>query len=45
MKLICKSVPGGWQTAVEVTGYVFGPTFKRIQDLWAWQRENIYGLS
>ena len=42
MKLICKNVPGGWQTAVEATGYLFGPTFNRIQDLWQWQRDNIY---
>ena len=45
MKIICKSVPGGWQSCVDGTGYLFGPTYNKIQDLWAWQRMNLYGTN
>lgn len=45
MKIICKSVPGGWQSSVEVSGYLFGPVFNKITDLWAWQRVNLYGTN
>ncbi len=45
MKIICKNVPGGWQSAVEISGYQFGPVFNKITDLWAWQRTNLYGTS
>lgn len=38
-----KSVVGGWQSCFEKTGYLFGPTFNKITDLWAWQRINIFG--
>ena len=38
----CKSVLGGWQTHIEATGYLFGPVFNRIADLWTWQRVNLY---
>jgi hypothetical protein len=37
----CASVIGGWQTQVIKTGYVFGPVFNSIGDLWKWQRENL----
>ena len=45
MKIVCKSVPGGWQSCVEVTGYLFGPTFNKLSDLWTWQRTNLYGTN
>jgi hypothetical protein len=38
----CKSVAGGWQTCVSETGYLIGPVFNRIQDLWNWQRVNMF---
>ena len=37
MDVKCVSVLGGWRTAT-VDGKEFGPTFNKIQDLWAWQR-------
>ena len=43
MELTCANVPGGWQTEIKATGYRFGPVFNRINDLWAWQRNNILG--
>ena len=43
MELTCTSVAGGWQTEITATGYKFGPVFNRIQDLWNWQRENVFG--
>jgi len=45
MKITCKSVMGGWQTCVANTGYLFGPVFNKITDLWAWQRVNLYGTN
>jgi hypothetical protein len=45
MKIVCKNVPGGWQSCVEATGYVFGPTYNKIADLWSWQRTNLYGTN
>ena len=42
IKIKCVSVPGGWQTEVEKTEYRFGPVFNKIQDLWAWQRANLF---
>jgi len=44
MKIQCKNVAGGWQTCVVETGYQFGPVFNKITDLWAWQRENLFGI-
>ena len=38
----CLSVVGGWQTVETETGVTVGPAFHRIQDLWAWQRANLY---
>lgn len=38
----CLSVVGGWQTCHSATGELIGPAFNRIQDLWAWQRANLY---
>ena len=38
----CVSTVGGWQTAFKDTNITFGPSFHKIQDLWDWQRENIY---
>lgn len=45
MELTCANVPGGWQTEIKATGYKFGPVFNRIQELWVWQRENVFGGS
>jgi hypothetical protein len=42
MKITCKNVAGGWQTCIETSGYLFGPVFNKITDLWAWQRINLY---
>ena len=42
IQLNCTSVAGGWQTAIKDTEVTFGPVFNRIQDLWAWQRANIF---
>ncbi len=42
VQLNCASVPGGWQTAIKGTEVTFGPVFNRIQDLWNWQRANIF---
>ncbi len=42
MTINCKSVIGGWQTCVANTGYLFGPVFNKITDLWSWQRTNLY---
>jgi hypothetical protein len=42
MKITCKNVAGGWQTCIETSGYLFGPVFNKITDLWAWQRLNLY---
>jgi hypothetical protein len=38
----CVSTVSGWQTAFKDTNITFGPSFHKIQDLWDWQRENIY---
>ena len=38
----CLSVVAGWQTQITATGELIGPAFQRIQDLWAWQRRNLY---
>ena len=43
MSFCCVSVPGGWQTAVTKTGYPFGPVFNDVEDLWNWQKVNLYG--
>lgn len=42
MNIQCKNVMGGWQTMVVETGYLFGPVFNAITDLWNWQRANLY---
>lgn len=45
MKFCCLSVPGGWQTGLELPNgntEVFGPTFNKVNDLWAWQKANLY---
>jgi hypothetical protein len=38
----CLSVEGGWQTIMSMTDEPMGPVFKRIEDLWRWQRINLY---
>jgi hypothetical protein len=38
MNIFCMSVEDGWQSCYGLTGETFGPTFRRIQDLWAWQK-------
>ena len=44
MNIQCANVPGGWQTCVVETGYLFGPVYNKITDLWAWQKQNLYAL-
>ena len=44
VQLNCANVAGGWQTAIKDTEVTFGPVFNRIQDLWAWQRANIFKI-
>lgn len=43
LQVNCKSVLGGWQTQVAATGYLFGPIFNSITDLWDWQAANLFG--
>lgn len=38
----CLSVLGGWQTHFVGTEVTFGPVFNRVQDLWDWQKANLY---
>ena len=38
----CLSVVGGWQTVNSQSNEPVGPVFNSIQDLWAWQRANLY---
>lgn len=45
IELQCLNVPGGWQTVIKGTEITLGPVFNRIQDLWNWQRDNIYAAS
>ena len=42
VELGCLSVVGGWQTCVLGTDITFGPVFNRVNDLWAWQRVNLF---
>lgn len=42
LSFCCVSVPGGWQTAVTRTGYTFGPVFNSVNDLWNWQKVNLF---
>lgn len=42
IELQCVSVAGGWQSAIKNTQVRFGPVYNRIQDLWVWQRNNIF---
>lgn len=44
LNLECVSVIGGWQSAIKGTSVKFGPVYNRIQDLWIWQRDNIFGV-
>ena len=44
LELQCSNVPGGWQTCIKNTQVHFGPVFNRIQDLWMWQKNNIYAV-
>ena len=41
MGVKCVSVLGGWRTAT-LDDKEFGPTFNKIEELWAWQRSNRY---
>lgn len=43
VELSCVSVAGGWQSHDEISGLNFGPVFNRVNDLWAWQKENPVG--
>lgn len=38
----CKSVMAGWQTCVSSTGELIGPVFRKVTDLWLWQRDTLY---
>lgn len=40
--IICVSVCGGWQSGFSQTEITFGPIFNKVQDLWNWQRANLY---
>ena len=44
MKITCANVPGGWQTEVLTPDgvWLFGPVYNCVQDLWAWQRANLF---
>ena len=42
IQIACVSVLGGWQTVVAQTEIHFGPVFNRLEDLWDWQRENLF---
>ena len=44
LELQCLNVPGGWQTCIKHTQVSFGPVFNRIQDLWVWQKNNIFAV-
>lgn len=43
MEIYCVSVVGGWQTAVQGSGFLFGPVFNKINDLWDWQNKVLRG--
>ena len=43
MKVSCLSVAGGWQSNDSDSGLSFGPVFNKVNDLWAWQKENLVG--
>lgn len=43
--ICCSSVVGGWQSSFKDTSVTFGPVFNNIQDLWMWQRENLYKVT
>lgn len=42
MELVSVSVIAGWQTGIKGTAVLFGPIFNNIDDLWRWQRDNIF---
>ena len=42
VEIICLSVAGGWQSAYKDTNETFGPVFRKINDLWHWQRDNLF---
>ena len=42
MNIQCMSVVGGWQTCVVETGYLFGPVFNKVNELWDWQKSNLF---
>ena len=45
MEISCANVPGGWQTIVYTADggkYPFGPVYNRVNDLWDWQRSNLF---
>lgn len=37
--MVCKNVPGGWQSMLVETGEMFGPVFNSVTDLWEWQKK------
>lgn len=43
MNVTCLSVVGGWQSHDKDSGLSFGPAFHKIDELWAWQKENLVG--
>lgn len=38
----CVSVVGGWQTGLKNSNITFGPVFRNTNELWAWQKDNLY---
>jgi hypothetical protein len=42
MELVCLSVINGWQTGIKHTDIKFGPSFNNLNDLFKWQKNNIY---
>lgn len=47
MNIQCKSVAGGWQTLMmfaDGNQSLVGPVFNRANDLWDWQRANLFNV-
>jgi hypothetical protein len=43
-EFFCISVINGWQTAFKDENgatWAFGPAFNKVNDLWAWQKNNL----
>jgi hypothetical protein len=42
-EVICLSVLTGWQSAYKDTEETFGPVFGSVNQLWDWQKDNLFG--